>query len=65
MKTFIVHIDKRRRVARVHQTDCPDLEKRSQDSLTEYFLRNLSARAEGAALGAAGGNRVEHCEGCA
>ena len=50
MKTFIVHIDKRRGGARVHQTDCPDLEKRSQDSLAEYFLRNLSARDEGAAL---------------
>ncbi len=65
MKTFIVYIDKRRGVARVHQTDCPDLEKRSQESLTEYFLRNLSTREEGATLGAAGGNRVELCEGCA
>ena len=64
MKTFIVYVDKRRGVARVHQAGCPYLEKRSQDSLTEYFLRNLSARDEGAALGAAGGNRVEHCEGC-
>ena len=64
MKTFVVYVDKRRGVARVHQADCPDLEKRSQDSLAEYFLRNLSARDEAAALGAAGGNRVEHCEGC-
>ena len=65
MKTFIVYVDKWRGVARVHQADCPDLDKRSQDSLTEYFLRNLSARDEAAALAAAGGNRVEHCEACA